>query len=106
MSGKLSDRAMMIDRALDEILWPHAVERMALRDMNDELSTLRAEVEVLLMYKTSAAEKWSFESEYDGRMEEWCFYCNTIQNRRPSNKKPMHKPDCLHIAALVKEQSK
>ena len=41
MSENLSERAAMIERALDETLRPHAVERQALRDMDAELTLLR-----------------------------------------------------------------
>ena len=44
MSEKLSERAMMIDRALDETLLPHAIERRLLRVMDAELALLRRAV--------------------------------------------------------------
>ena len=42
-----SERTMMIDRALNETLRPHAVERQALRDMDAELAQAQADVEAL-----------------------------------------------------------
>ena len=47
MSEKLSERTMMIDRALDETLRPHAVERQALRDMDTELAQVQADLVLL-----------------------------------------------------------
>lgn len=44
------------------------------------------------------ASNWKMETEYAGRMETFCFYCNTYQGERGDENK--HKPDCVHIQAV------
>lgn len=38
----------------------------------------------------------AYESEYGGRMERWCFFCDKYQEPRKS---PMHEPECIWLKA-------
>ena len=40
------------------------------------------------------AKNYEYETEYDGRMESYCFYCGEYQD-----KKEKHLDDCLHLEA-------
>lgn len=37
-----------------------------------------------------------YETEYDGRMESYCFYCGKYQETG----QPAHEPDCVHLLAV------
>jgi hypothetical protein len=41
-----------------------------------------------------ALNNWSYETEYAGRVETWCFFCNTEQYRGEK-----HAAGCLHVKA-------
>ena len=42
----------------------------------------------------AVAENYEYETEYDGRMESYCFYCNEYQEKGEA-----HTDDCLHLKA-------
>jgi hypothetical protein len=56
---------------------------------NDEIVKQLAELEPMA------------ESEYDGRMEEWCFFCGVYNDRG----KYTHEPTCLWLKAQPSNQS-
>ncbi len=51
--------------------------------------------EKYLRFIKHIAENWQYETEYAGRMEDYCFYCGTWQG---SPKK--HDEECLHLEAV------
>src|SRR3990172_8536073 len=72
MSEKLSERAAMIDRALDETLRPHAIERASLRDMDTELAQAQADMEALRQYARGQCVSCGEYVQPDHRSgEEW-----------------------------------
>jgi len=40
-------------------------------------------------------DNWEEETEYDGRIERYCFFCDAYQDR-----KEHHKKNCLHLKAI------
>ncbi len=89
------DRIRLLERQLAD----RTFERDEFERSRDNWRAEADRVDLQLAEAREALQEWEYETEYDGRVEMRCFYCDTEQ---PRDRKETHASDCRRELALRK----